>query len=157
MLNIWLPPVQSWSVVFPGPDSRLAFFSVLSVFRREVIHLLSQVGQLDQTLLQVLLQLGHLQLQGQDSLTKHTNTVLSQTDFGWQDNMLVCVSKCAQDLLQEQDCSGLLLCSASMPVLSPGSDLWWCRWVWALPLEPVCSAMKWKENLKRYRLVIRTV
>lgn len=61
-------------MVFPGPDSGLALFSILSVFRSEVIHLLSQLGQLDQTLLQVLLQLGYLQLQGQDGLTEHTHT-----------------------------------------------------------------------------------
>lgn len=69
-------------MVFPGPDSGLALFSILSVFRSEVIHLLSQLGQLDQTLLQVLLQLGYLQLQGQDSLTEHTDTVSSQRDIG---------------------------------------------------------------------------
>lgn len=42
-----------------------------------------------------------------------------------------------------------------MAVLSAGSDLWWCRWYWALCLEPLCSAVKPKEKLRRYRLVIR--
>lgn len=69
--------------MFPGPGSGLALFSILSVFGREIVHLLNQVGQLDQTLLQVLLQLGYLQLQGQDSLTTHTDTASSQTDIGW--------------------------------------------------------------------------
>lgn len=89
----FLPPAQSWSVLFPGPAGWLALISILSVFRCEIVHLLHQVGQLDQTLLQVLLQLGHLQLQGQDSLTEHTDTVSGQTDIGWQDNISACVTK----------------------------------------------------------------
>lgn len=77
LLKAWLSPVYSWSVVLPGPARGLTLLSVPSVFWREIIHFLSQVGQLDQTLLQVLLQLGYLQLQGQDGLTKHRQDVES--------------------------------------------------------------------------------
>lgn len=111
LLKAWPPPAQSWSVVFSGPDSGLALLSILSVFRREVIHLLSQVGQLDQTLLQVLLQLGYLQLQGQDSLTKHTDTVLSQRAIRWEGKPLVCVSKtCCRSRTAAGSCSDLHPC-----------------------------------------------
>lgn len=64
-------------MVFPAPG--VALLSIPSALRGEIIHLLGQVRQLDQALLQVLLKLGHLQFQGQDSLTKHTNILSSQT------------------------------------------------------------------------------
>lgn len=66
-------------MVFPAPGVRLVLLSIPSALRGEIIHLLGQVRQLDQAFPQVLLKLGHLQLQGQDSLTKHTNIVSIQT------------------------------------------------------------------------------
>lgn len=72
--RISFPPVACWAVVAPGPAFWLAFPTIFSVFGGEIVHLLCQVRQLDQTLLQVLLQPGHFGLQGEDSLTKNTHS-----------------------------------------------------------------------------------
>lgn len=91
--RISCPPVAYWAMVAPGPGFRLALLTILSVFGGEIVHLLCQVRQLDQTLLQVLLQPGHLGLQGEDSLTKNTHTQLFRCPLKDEDAIVViCVT-----------------------------------------------------------------
>lgn len=107
---------------------------MLPVLGGKVFHSLRQVGQLDQPLLQVLLELGYLRLQCQDSLTGHTQMkafIVSEEGsrrfyIAGRNKMFLFSSSSfpimPTDLLQEH--RWLSLGAASMVVLSMDSETW---------------------------------